>query len=104
MGVLESSLPLRAWGVPYAMFLLCAGGRLTGTKVALVSVGANTIKQRPTRFFFDTAARLACYRSYRDAQSREAMAEAGHERVGRPGLPGPGVRAAGASPVPAIPR
>ena len=77
MGVLEASLPLRAWGVPYAMFLLCAGGRLTGTKVALVSVGANNINQRPTRFFFDTAARLAYYRSYRDAQSREAMVKRG---------------------------
>jgi len=77
MGVLEASLPLRAWGVPYAMFLLCAGGRLTGTKVALVSVGANYINQRPTRFFFNTAARLAYYRSYRDAQSREAMTARG---------------------------
>ena len=77
MGVLEASLPLRAWGVPYAMFLLCAGGRLTGTKVALVSVGANNINQRPTRFFFNTAARLAYYRSYRDAQSREAMTTRG---------------------------
>ena len=77
MGVLEASLPLRAWGVPYAMFLLCAGGRLTGTKVALVSVGANNISQRPTRFFFNTAARLAYYRSYRDAQSREAMTARG---------------------------
>jgi polysaccharide pyruvyl transferase WcaK-like protein len=77
MGVLEASLPLRAWGVPYAMFLLCAGGRLTGTKVALVSVGANNINQRPTRFFFNTAARLAYYRSYRDAQSREAMTARG---------------------------
>lgn len=74
MGVLEASLPLRAWGVPYSMLLLTAGGRLSGTKVALVSVGANAIKQRPTRFLFAVAARLAFYRSYRDTQSREVIA------------------------------
>jgi polysaccharide pyruvyl transferase WcaK-like protein len=77
MGVLEASLPLRAWGVPYSMLLLTAGGRLTGTRVALVSVGANTIKQRPTRLLFTVAARLAYYRSYRDGQSREVMAQRG---------------------------
>lgn len=26
MGVLEATLPLRPWGFPYALFLLCAGG------------------------------------------------------------------------------
>ena len=50
MGVLEASLPLRPWETPYAMFLLCASGRLFGTKVALVSVGANVINQRLTRW------------------------------------------------------
>ena len=48
-GVLENSLPMRATGVPYAMFLLCASGRLARTKVALLSVGATTIQPRPTR-------------------------------------------------------
>ena len=41
MGVLEASLPLKAWGLPYELFLICAAGRLFGTKVALVSVGAD---------------------------------------------------------------
>ena len=77
MGILEASLPLRPWGVPYAMFLLCASGRLFGTKVALVSVGANIINQRATRSLFNSAARLAYYRSYRDEQSREAMRQRG---------------------------
>jgi len=77
MGVLEASLPLRPWGVPYAMFLLCASGRLVGTKVALVSVGANIINQRVTRWLFDSAARLAFYRSYRDTVSLEAMRRRG---------------------------
>jgi polysaccharide pyruvyl transferase WcaK-like protein len=77
MGVLESSLPLRATGTPYALFLLCACGRLFGTKVALVSVGATAIKQRPIRWLFDSAARLAFYRSYRDAPSLEVMRQRG---------------------------
>ncbi|MEU6668166.1 polysaccharide pyruvyl transferase family protein [Streptomyces sp. NPDC046727] len=73
MGVLEATLPLRPWGFPYALFLLCASGRLFGTRVALVSVGAATIGNRPTRALVRWSARLAAYRSYRDAQSRDAM-------------------------------
>ena len=76
-GVLENSLPMRATGVPYSMFLLCASGKLVGTKVALLSVGATKIRQRPTRWLRDTAARLAYYRSYRDTVSREVMQESG---------------------------
>jgi polysaccharide pyruvyl transferase WcaK-like protein len=73
MGVLEATLPLRPWGFPYALFLLCASGRLSGTRVALVSVGAATIGNRPTRALVRWSARLATYRSYRDAPSRDAM-------------------------------
>ena len=58
MGVLEASLPLRPWGFPYSMLLLCAGGRLFRTKVALVSVGAGTINQPLTRWLFNMAARI----------------------------------------------
>ncbi len=76
-GVLEATLPIRASGIPYAMFLLCASGRLFGTKVALVSVGANSPNQRLTRWLFSSAARLAFYRSYRDALSRDAMRHRG---------------------------
>jgi len=77
MGVLEASLPLPPWGMPYAMFLISASGRLFGTKVALVSVGANAINKWLTRRLFDSAARLAFYRSYRDVGSREAMRQRG---------------------------
>ncbi|MFG2957911.1 polysaccharide pyruvyl transferase family protein [Streptomyces sp. NPDC048291] len=73
MGVLEATLPLRPWGFPYSLFLLCASGRLLGTRVALVSVGAAEIRNRPTRALVRRSARLAAYRSYRDAQSRDAM-------------------------------
>ncbi|MFJ2779678.1 MULTISPECIES: polysaccharide pyruvyl transferase family protein [unclassified Kitasatospora] len=73
MGVLEATLPLRPWGFPYSLFLLCASGRLFGTRVALVCVGAAAIGNRPTRALVRWSARLAAYRSYRDAPSRDAM-------------------------------
>lgn len=73
MGVLEATLPLRPWGFPYSLFLLCATGRLCGTRVALVGVGAAAIGDRPTRALVRWSARLAAYRSYRDAHSRDAM-------------------------------
>lgn len=73
MGVLEATLPLRPWGFPYSLFLLCASGRLFGTRVALVGVGADTISDRPTRALVRWSARLATYRSYRDTLSRDAM-------------------------------
>ncbi len=77
MGVLEASLPLHPWGVPYTMFQLGASGRIFGTKVALVGVGAGVIKQPMTRWLLVRAARLAFFRSYRDAQSRDALREQG---------------------------
>ncbi|QNP66603.1 polysaccharide pyruvyl transferase family protein [Streptomyces genisteinicus] len=73
MGVLEATLPLRPWGFPYALFLLCASGRLFGTGVALVGVGAAPIGSRPTRALVRWSARLAAHRSYRDEQSRDAI-------------------------------
>ncbi|MTD58605.1 polysaccharide pyruvyl transferase family protein [Amycolatopsis pithecellobii] len=77
MGVLEATLPLRPWGFPYSLLLLTIAGRLLGTKVALVSVGANVIGHRATREIVRTAGRLAAYRSYRDVGSRAAMTEMG---------------------------
>jgi polysaccharide pyruvyl transferase WcaK-like protein len=76
-GVLEASLPLWPWGMPYAMFLLSASGRLFGTKVGLVGVGAGAINKRATRWLSNSAARLAYYRSYRDAGAREALRRRG---------------------------
>ncbi|WP_432137026.1 MULTISPECIES: polysaccharide pyruvyl transferase family protein [unclassified Streptomyces] len=77
MGVLEATLPLRPWGFPYSLFLLCASGRLLGTRVALVGVGAAPIGDRATRALVRWSARLAAYRSYRDDRSREALREMG---------------------------
>ncbi len=77
MGVLEATLPLRPWGFPYSLFLLCASGRLLRTKVALVGVGAAPIADRPTRALVRWSARLAAHRSYRDDLSRDALREMG---------------------------
>ncbi|WP_318210455.1 polysaccharide pyruvyl transferase family protein [Streptomyces sp. SJL17-1] len=81
MGVLEATLPLRPWGFPYALFLLCASGRLFGTRVALVGVGAGPIGNRATRALVRRSARLATYRSYRDEQSRDALRAMGVDTV-----------------------
>jgi polysaccharide pyruvyl transferase WcaK-like protein len=77
MGVLETSLPLRSWHTPYSMFLVSAFGRLFGTKVVLVSVGANDIRQPLARRLVTAAARLAYHRSFRDTFSRDAMRRMG---------------------------
>ncbi len=78
-GVLEASLPLRPWDTPYGLFLLSASGKLFRTKVAFVSVGAGVIHKRATRWLSNWAARLAFYRSYRDAGSREVMRRRGFD-------------------------
>ena len=72
-GILEASLPLLPRALPYSMFVLSAAGKLFGTKVAFVSVGAGPVHQRTTRWLFNSAARLASYRSYRDPGALEAM-------------------------------
>ena len=87
MGVLEASLPLRPWGFPYSMLLLCAGGRIFRTNVALVSVGAGTINQPLTRWLFNMAARSAFYRSYRNTGSRDAMRQRGLDTTRDPVYP-----------------
>jgi polysaccharide pyruvyl transferase WcaK-like protein len=96
MGVLDASLPLRALGFPYALFLVSASGTLSRTKVAMVSVGADIVHQRLTRWLLITAARLASFRSYRDSYSRDAMRRSGLDVARDPvypdlvfGLPAP---------------
>lgn len=76
-GVLEATLPVGPWWYPYAMFLVSTSGKVFGTRVALVSVGAGVLSQRLTKLFFTWAAKLAFYRSYRDTGSYDAMRQAG---------------------------
>jgi polysaccharide pyruvyl transferase WcaK-like protein len=87
MGVLEATLPLRPWHLPYLMYLLGRSGRRSGTKVALVSVGSNVIHQRITRMLVTSGAREAYYRSFRDDRARDAMAEMGVDTTRDPVYP-----------------
>jgi polysaccharide pyruvyl transferase WcaK-like protein len=77
MGVFETTLELRPWGFPYALFLMSLSARMTGAKVAFVNVGANVAHERSLRWLFTGAARLSSYRSYRDAYSKDAMRQMG---------------------------
>lgn len=81
-GILESTLPLRPWGLPYSLFLLCGWGRVLRARVALVAVGASETGSRPVRVLTRWAARLAAYRSYRDTLSRDAMRAMGVDTTG----------------------
>jgi polysaccharide pyruvyl transferase WcaK-like protein/SAM-dependent methyltransferase len=81
-GVLEATIAVRPWHTPYSMLLVCTFGRLFGTKVAFVSVGAAEVRQPLTRWLITTAARLAYYRSYRDTSSRDAMRRMGLDTSG----------------------
>lgn len=87
MGVLEATLPQRPWQTPYLMFLLSASGQLFRTKVMLVSVGSNVIRQRATRALVASAARRAYYLSFRDSRAREAMQQMGPDVSGAPVYP-----------------
>jgi polysaccharide pyruvyl transferase WcaK-like protein len=77
MGVLETTVPMRPWKTPYWMFLVCTSGRLSGTKVWLVGVGANVTRRRVTRWLVARAVRAAHYRSFRDQVSKDAMRDMG---------------------------
>lgn len=76
-GPLEFTLPVRAWGFPFTLFIVTLSGKLFGTKVALVSVGAASIKKPVTRWLSNSTVRLCAYRSYRDAYSFEAIRKRG---------------------------
>lgn len=82
MGILETTLPLHAWGVPYALFLTALWSRVTGARLTLVSVGANVISQRVIRWLIVKTAKLASYRSFRDQQARTAMRQMGVDTSG----------------------
>jgi len=73
MGILDPTLPLNPWGVPYAVYLLAAWGRLFGAKVALVAVGADQASAKTTRWLYNRTARLAAYVSFRDESSRKTL-------------------------------
>ncbi|ANH36555.1 colanic acid biosynthesis protein [Nocardioides dokdonensis FR1436] len=77
MGTLESTLHERSWQMPWTLLVMALSGRVWGTRVALVGVGADAVPQRVHRVLLVGAARLAHYRSFRDEHSREEMVRMG---------------------------
>jgi polysaccharide pyruvyl transferase WcaK-like protein len=69
----------RPQGTPLRLLAWCLACRLTGTRVAFVSIGAGPIRNRLSARLMGAAARLAQFRSYRDALSREFMQRLGVE-------------------------
>jgi polysaccharide pyruvyl transferase WcaK-like protein len=69
----------RFWGMPAALFGWCLAARLSGVRIAFVSVGAGPITHPLSRRLMKGAARLAHYRSYRDDQSRDFMQSIGFD-------------------------
>jgi polysaccharide pyruvyl transferase WcaK-like protein len=57
-------------GTPYALFRTFLAAKICGTKILLVSIGAGPIENPINRWLMTTAAKLADYRSYRDATSK----------------------------------
>ncbi len=62
-----------AWGFPYTLYKWTWLAKLTGTKVAILSVGAGPIDSRLSKWFFRRVLGRVNYRSYRDAISSRLM-------------------------------
>ena len=66
-----------AWGFPLTLYKWSLLASLTGSKVAILSVGAGPIKSPLSKFFFRGVLRRASYRSYRDTISSSLVARMG---------------------------
>lgn len=66
-----------AWGFPYTLYKWTLLSKLTGTKVAILSVGAGPITSPLSKFFFKRVLNMVNYRSYRDAISSRLMESLG---------------------------
>jgi polysaccharide pyruvyl transferase WcaK-like protein len=96
MGVLEATLPVPFWTGPLRHYLTSLAGRLFGTKIGYVSVGASAVAQPVTRWFFKESVRLADYCSCRDSRSQAVLKSWGIDVTSVPvypdlafALPGP---------------
>ncbi len=71
MGVLEEQIGVRPWGLPYWLGLYSACCKLRRRPFALVSVGADEVKNPLTRALFRKTLQNADYRTFRDQYSRD---------------------------------
>lgn len=67
------------WGFPYTLLKWSILAKLTGTRLAFLSIGAGPIKSPVSRVFVRLALRLAGYASFRDAASKQLI-EGGRRR------------------------
>lgn len=65
------------WAHPYTLFKWALVARLAGARMLIINVGAGQFDRRLSRFFIRSALRLAEYRSFRDIESQERVAELG---------------------------
>jgi polysaccharide pyruvyl transferase WcaK-like protein len=73
--------------MPYHLFRWGLASRLAGTPFAFVSIGAGPIHHPLSRWLMRSAAAMARYRSYRDANSKDYMHRIGLERSSDPVTP-----------------
>jgi polysaccharide pyruvyl transferase WcaK-like protein len=77
MGVLEDTLGVSPWGLPYWLFLIAVACRLRKRRFVLLDVGAAWAANPLTRRLYVATVGLATHVSYRDRASAAAMARAG---------------------------
>jgi polysaccharide pyruvyl transferase WcaK-like protein len=66
-----------AWEFPFTLYKWSVLARLTGTKVAILSVGAGPLSSKMSRFFIRRVLRMSSYRSYRDVISSRLVESIG---------------------------
>jgi len=66
-----------AWGFPYTLYKWTILAQLTGTKVALLSVGAGPLDSTLSKFFVRRFLNMVNYRSYRDSISSQLVQSLG---------------------------
>lgn len=76
-----------AWSQPYAIFKWAVLARAARIPFMVASVGAGKARSRSARLFLSMALRLAVYRSYRDAHSRDFAASMLPKAAGDPVVP-----------------
>lgn len=76
-----------AWSQPYALFKWALLARAARVPLMIASVGAGKARSRSARLFLSMALRLAAYRSYRDAHSRDFAAGIISKAAGDPVVP-----------------
>lgn len=81
-GVLEKTPAVKPWGLPYWLCVATLMCRLRRGRVALVCVGADPPTGRVTRWLYRQTVSLADHCSFRDEESREAVAALGWPVVG----------------------